>query len=632
MRYSPETFRQYCHDAAQHFLQTAVVIDNEAVFDMDRLIKEAQVKQAEAEVEVKKEKLIVPPSGALRSLKMLASIAAEPVGIAEVTPPPKEMPKLVSADFSHLLDAKILIDGFANSGIICSVICPRKDEVQVVERAINVAVTADIVVVDWMLDKVEGEAGSKRARDIMKGIIERDIESRGRLRLIAVYTAEDNPGTVLDQLYDHIKDMTFPHDKVSKSGRKLTIQNSHLKIAVLSKPTVKEQVGISPIPFAELPGKLLDLFCDLNCGLLPSVALHSIAAIREETHHLLAVLHGKLDPAFVGHRCLLLHPEDAEEFCDDLISGELRSILSMKQIGVKYADKAAHKRWLGNKIKAGDPHNYKSFCLTREQAFSLVENGEKAISKVLNELRADWLKRKLIEKPDHKDINGKKIVRKKAVDRILTEGVPVAKFYGVPDIGEKTIPQLLDGAEATGEQINLEFSRLCSLKREAFGLRKPAEGWTPRLTLGTILQLREGTTDTFLMCLQPRCDSVRLEKDKIWNFPFLIFEKAGSKMNIVIKAFDREFKPVDKKLFYEPKPRNQIVYQFKSVTGDAIVSSNDGGVFKFKNEDSIADHVKEFCWVADLKDFVAQKIADGMSTRVGSVGFDEYGWLRRKAR
>ena len=39
------------------------------------------------------------------------------------------------------------------------------------ERSINVALAADIVVVDWMLDKIEGEAGSKELRDVIKGII-----------------------------------------------------------------------------------------------------------------------------------------------------------------------------------------------------------------------------------------------------------------------------------------------------------------------------------------------------------------------------------------------------------------------------------------------------------------------------
>lgn len=630
MTYSPETFRKYCHEAARHFLQTAVVIDNEAVFDMERYIKEAQAKQAKAETEVRKEIIIAPPSGALREITLAVPVAADPAGVAKEVTPPKVL--TTTSDFSHLLDAKLLIDGFADSQVVCSVICPGKDEPHAVERAVKVAVTADIVVVDWMLDKVEGEAGSKRSRDIIRAIMEKDIECRGRLRLIAVYTAEDSPGTVLDQLFDHIKGMDFRHDKISKDEKSRTIRNTHLKIAVLSKPTVKEQAGICPIPFVELPGKLLDLFCDLNLGLLPSIALHSIAAIREETHHLLAVLHGKLDPALVGHRCLLLHPEDAEEFCDDLISGELRSILSMKQIGSSFADKIANKRWIGSKIRPDVPHRYKSFNLTREQAFSLVENGEKLISRVLSEIKVDWLRNKIENKPDYKDTDGQPIDIERAAEKILSEGAPAARFYRVPDdLGEKTIPQLLDGSEAAGELTNLDFSRLCSLKREAFGLRTPVEGWVPRLTLGTILQLREGEKDTFLICLQPRCDSVRLEKDKIWKFPFLVLEEMKGKLNIVIKAFGKDLNPVDKKLFYEPKPRNQIVYGFKSVTGDSIISTNDGGVFKLQTADSITENRKEFLWIADLKDFVAQKIADEMSNRVGSVGFDEYEWLRRKA-
>ena len=50
MIYTQETFRQFCKDAAKQFLQTVVVIDNEAVFDMDRILKEASEKRAADEV------------------------------------------------------------------------------------------------------------------------------------------------------------------------------------------------------------------------------------------------------------------------------------------------------------------------------------------------------------------------------------------------------------------------------------------------------------------------------------------------------------------------------------------------------------------------------------------------------
>ena len=34
-------------------------------------------------------------------------------------------------------------------------------------------------------------------------------------------------------------------------------------------------------------------------------------------------------------------------------------------------------------------------------------------------------------------------------------------------------------------------------------------------------------------------------------------------------------------------------------------------------------------WIADMKDFLAQKICDQLSGRQGTVGLDEYEWLRR---
>lgn len=632
MTYTPDAFRTYCHDAAKHFLQTAVVIDNEAVFDMDRYIKEAQAKQAEAEAAAQKEKIVEPPSGTLKGIKLAVPAATEPAGVAKEVTPQKAPP--TPPDFSHLLDAKLLIDGFSDSRIVCSVICPGKDEAQAVERAIKVAVTADIVVVDWMLDKVKGEAGSKRARDIIKGIIEKDIESRGRLRLIAVYTAEDSPVTVLDHLFDHIKDMDFMHDKIkiSKDEKTCSIRNSHLKIAVLSKPSVKGQVGVHPIPFAELPGKLLDLFCDLNMGLLPSVALHSIAAIREETHHLLAVLHGKLDPALVGHRCLLETPDDAEEFCEDLVAGELRGILSTRGIGKHYLDLKANKKWIGSRIKKDEHILYDDkFRFTRDHAFSLAEKGIIDHKSVLSEIRADWLERKVSGDNNYKDDKNNPIDITHAKERLLAgDGTAITQFK-IPSISEKDFPQILNGNKSDGDKINREFSRLCALKREAYGLRRPFKDWVPQLTLGTIIQQKG--TDKFFICLQPRCDSVRLTIDQNYKYPFLAIGEGKKKGVIIVRGLDATSTIVDKELTYEPLPRHQVIFEFKCYDKKGIIAYKTENHFVFteltKQEGQVP---KEYYWIADIKDFIAQRIADDLSTRIGSVGLDEYEWLRRKAK
>jgi len=630
MTYTPEAFRKFCYEGAKQFLQTVVVIDDAAELSgkSDATVK-SQLRKEGTQSKVKE-----PPKGTLSELKTESqsvnkSMTAKEVEGREHIKDDQQSPDQEPPSDPHILEAKTLIDGFAEFGIICSVMRPDTDETKIIDRAVKVASAADIVVVDWMLGKHKGdESESSKAKEIIKRIIQGDLEKRGRLRLIAVYTAEDNPAIVLDELFLHIKDLEFPNEEIQKKDRDLSLENSNLKIVVLNKPSVGAQLGTHPVQFQDLPDELLNLFCDLNMGLLPTVAVRSIAAIREETHHLLAVLHGKLDPALVGHRCLLPHPSDAEEFCEDLISGELRSIIALKKIGAAYADEAANKKWVGNKISQTTPHKYKSFLLTREQAFSLIENGQKSHDRVLNEVRVDRLKQKLKENRKLKDCDGKSITINEATELIFKEGGAAAKHFGVEDLSEKMVPQILHGNEKEGEQVNLEFSRLCSLKREAFGLRRPSKDWVPRLTLGTILQLKENEKDTFLLCLQPRCDSVRFKKDEKCKFPFLILEKPNGKVNVIVKAFDKDNKPLDKKLFCEPKPRNQVVYEFKSLSGDSIESADDSGIYKFKEDVG----GKEFFWIADMKDILAQKIADDLSTRVGSVGLDEYEWLRRKAR
>jgi len=626
--YSPEGFRQFCYDATKQFLQSVVVIDNEAVYE--RAVEGVPGEKMNIP-EVQE-----PPKGSL------AGLAGGASGKAKADAQPEEQPDAAPTEaliqqytkeeeYTHVLEAKVLIDCFADDGIICSVIRPDEDENQIVARAVKVASSADIIVVDWILGQGDGESPSLRARDIVKGIIESDFKRRGRLRLIAIYTAESNPADVLDQLFDHIKHLEFSHGCVEKIDKQLSIQNSHLKIVVRNKPSVGESVGTRPIDFKDLPAELLNLFCELNMGLLPTVALRSIAAIREETHHLLAVLHGGLDPALVGHRCLLPDPKNAEEFCDDLIAGELRSVLAMKKIGATYCDDVANKFWVGSKIQRDTPHKYKSFRLTREQAFSLLERGQKVHAKVMNEMRIDWLKQKLTADPGHKDKDGAEINTENAERRIRDEGGSAAKHFGVPDISERSLPQVFEGEDKNGEIINLEFSRLCSLKREAFGLRKPTSGWIPRLTLGTILQKKGngGEKDEFYLCLQPRCDSVRFDKDEIVNFPFLKLKNSSGKLNIVLKAFDGSNNAVDKKLSYEAKPRNQVSFEFKSVSGEVVEALENDGIFIFKSLKNEQEN-EGFLWVADMKDFIAQRIADELSARVGSVGIDEYEWLRRK--
>jgi hypothetical protein len=587
--YTAEDFNQYCHEAAGQFLQTVVVIDNEAVFCDEPCNFFAQIGDVPAIIEE-------PPAGVLGERKMPRQEKEElpdtpPAALAMDENEAAESPK----DLKNILKATPLINAFADKGVVCSIIRPDLGDDEVVQRAITLGSVADIVVVDWALGKKEGETEGQKAKEIIKGIIEGDLKKSGRLRLIAIYTAENIPGDILDQLYEYIKDLECP-DAITKDSQTYTIQNRFLKIVVLLKKSAGEHIpNVKPVDFDELPKKLHELFAELNRGLLPSVTLRAIAAIRESTHHLLAVLHKDLDSALVGHRCLLPYPEDAEEFCEDLVAGEIRSILALAKIGTNYTGVKQNELWIASRLDKDNNINYGEFKASPALISTLLSTeGEERHKSFKNGVKNDWSVRNN-QKPEK-----------------------------APTLEAHYIPQFLYGEEAGGIKSNHEFARLTSFKREAFGLRQPPKEWIPRLTLGTILQRVED--GKMFLCLQPRCESVRLKKDEKRVFPFLEMEKGKKKECIVVNTINTEQSPEEKILFFEPKPKNQAVFEFTSVSGHAITADKENKFYIFS-----ADKTK-FYWLGDLKDPFAQNIVGKMSDVVGSVGIDPYEWQRRQGK
>ena len=69
-----------------------------------------------------------------------------------------------------------------------------------------------------------------------------------------------------------------------------------------------------------------------------------------------------------------------------------------------------------------------------------------------------------------------------------------------------------------------------------------------------------------------------------------------------------------------------IRFDPKNSSGGVIQAAMENGRWFFKSEDT------NYEWIADLKDFLGQKICDQISGRQGVVGLDEYEWLRRQSR
>jgi hypothetical protein len=128
------------------------------------------------------------------------------------------------------------------------------------------------------------------------------------------------------------------------------------------------------------------------------------------------------------------------------------------------------------------------------------------------------------------------------------------------------------------------------------------------LTLGVIIQ--EWKQDKFFLCLQPRCDSTRLEGDTEFIFLELLKEKED-KFDIIL--------PSGKKCIvaYGRKNRKTIIF---TAIKDSVVPTKS---LYFNSKD------KKYKYVGTLKKTQAQKISNEYGSYLARVGLNESEYLRR---
>ena len=234
------------------------------------------------------------------------------------------------------------------------------------------ACPADIVVLDWELGgETDGDKGTQKARDIIKTILKGDEIKKGRQRLIVIYTASVSLEGIYDDVVADVGGSNYIAGNFELERNGLSLSNKTTRIVFLNKSTkFTEPNSETTVSEDNLPARLIKEFVKLNRGLLPSIALHSIASIRDTTHHLLSTFSSNLDPALVSHRCLLPDPQDSEEFVLDLIASELRSALSLNRIGQRYAGVEAHKDWIADQLKNQEAFHLKKYIsVFRDEAF-----------------------------------------------------------------------------------------------------------------------------------------------------------------------------------------------------------------------------------------------------------------------
>jgi len=203
------SFDEMDKEAAKRFIQTVAIIDDEATYN---LTPPSQTDKDNA-------KMVKPPVTGLMT-------GNQDVDSSATNGDQNEEEFQDNYDGRSQLDAKVVINAFADMGIACCIQCP-KHEKDPEERAVKLAASVDVLVIDWVLAK----DNRSLPRDIIKKILEEDKSKGGRMRLIVVYTSHN----YVDQMLEDIKknaDEVYDDGLVMEKKDHI-IKGDYLRIVIL---------------------------------------------------------------------------------------------------------------------------------------------------------------------------------------------------------------------------------------------------------------------------------------------------------------------------------------------------------------------------------------------------------------
>ena len=316
-------------DFAQRFLQTAVVVDDEAYMAL------GGVDGPRAEV--------VAPS---RRTRASSQDDRAPVARGSV----------------HTLNASSVMDSFSALGVICGVVGPTDSAMETMRQA-------DIVILDWLLLDGKPQRALKLLRELLAG--EGD---RNSLRLVAIYTGEARLEEICATVFE---ELTKAHLDPEKDETKTTISYRHGRLVLYAKSDVNLVKPLKHRSVAEedLPGRLVKDFASMTSGLLPGIALASLTAVREGAHRVLDRFCADLDPAFLAHRACLSNPDDAERQIVNHVAEELRGLMDNAVAEESPAGADAVERWIRSKGDGAAGFAFRDRNLDLEQTIALANKG-----------------------------------------------------------------------------------------------------------------------------------------------------------------------------------------------------------------------------------------------------------------
>ena len=471
-------------------------------------------------------------------------------------------------------------NAFAKTGKICAIYAPKS--VSDIDSYNVILKKADVVILDWYLDierdakqqldpDADAENDEPRGEFTLK-LLKQLTSDAGtdKLKLIIVYTGETGISDIKDAIINNI-------DSESFKDNDYTIKSSNVCIIIRAKAgkNFEHIPEYQPliVEYDKLPELILTEFTNLTNGLLSNFALSAITTIRNNTSKILGSFSPKLDPAYLGHRVNLPNPNDAKELLVQLFGDAIAELIGSENIDTN----TWVENWIHNRIEE------KTIILAGKD---LTVN-PKILCQIINAVSPD-LKAKIASATK---INlGNKVGNK--VSKLAS------KLFKYGDI------QIEDS--------DISFAKLTHHKNIFLPQQK-----RPMLTLGTII--KNIRSNLYYICMQQRCDSVRIQGER--RFLFLPLEQNEEHYSIIVSKESKfrinESSYALKTIKFSTNNDEQAIYAVK----------NDNGKYLFTSI-----HQEPYEWVVDLKEMHAQRIVNNYCAQLSRVGLNESEWLRLQAK
>jgi hypothetical protein len=574
-------FTETSQQIAKEFLNTVVLIDDRAYLGEKpaSLIPDVVVKPRKQGGEAESQ-LLVPRSMAGGMVNLVEAQATPPQNVAPASAT-QGSEAITTLAVDHTLNVNTVIDAFGKIGIVCAVVRPLKDELAKLKQTIkDLGPSADIIILDWVL---YGDQSGAVPLELVSILASTAKDAGARARLVVVYTAEADLGDISAKIRNQLN--------IAESGSDpLTTTQGGLRICVYGKE------GLRPTPVnagrevtaAQLPETIVAEFAHMTRGLLSNMAIKSITAIRANTYQLLSRFRPELDASFVTHGTLI-SPEQASEQIPSLIVSEIREILDDMSVS-QVADYGHVSEWIKYQQTLGLTFPESAKVPSREFEAGLLQLircgiGEDAIDKLF---------------VDHPDFSSQ-VIKSKTV-----------KKYTSSIRDTLTAMLLKDPSQQVAGDAALAM---------LMSLRHRYDRPMPQLALGSIVSTGDGDKIRYLLCLQPVCDSVRLDKAR--SFPFIPLNLVDDPKICDLVIEDRDVLRFVT-LKYNPYVLEMIAFEPTESKVIAKVTEDDF-VFQSKMDTN-------YRWIAELKPAHAQRVANLFANTFSRVGLDESEWGRLGSR